>query len=577
MRFPWQKEARSQVPDPIDTRSEKERKEQRFHDLMTRRHRLATLAYHVESGSYDDLLDPEAERLKKPTTLEYKLKQIVQDTKDIAPHLKLRFMAEVRELFAVEESAKQVEELIRDELHRQFSYEMTPDRLGHYLYGSATRLAKSGSVKATRLGGAFVMEFEKEEDYVHVLQATGDDGRHPGGGSFQEVEVDLALPREKKSHHNVRLILVNMESAAFSRELVIRHERQHFLNAAVYHYFRDNEPRVRPPMNPLEERVTRRKPDPDRNEHFLKNELLAHLRDGASGRRIQEITTSDAYLFSVRSMPEPDKDECLQAIKDVGNAIDYLDSTEARSIFYYTDNRAILVHHLADVPLRKIPAYLFAYAQWYLKEIEPLPACHLDPAFQNPFYVPEGYHIDIKRMNQLYREEQMVLSQLFKQVRGTRMGRSTESKADLVAEHSAIEVDIEHQFDLMRRDGVLVPSIHLLKPVPADQKEKLDSYFQSLADGLLKLDQAFIDEGYDLVSGDSYKKDGPEITEWFQRVLDEQRGSLSFDEIKITGLSWGDRSFTVNCSCDDPKIEFLCRFRMSLKKREEIEKKSAKE
>lgn len=575
MRFPWQKEARSQTPDPVDTRSEKERKEQRFHDLMTRRHRLAVLAYHVESGSYDDLLDPEAERMKEPTTLEYKLKRIEQDTKDIAPHLKRRFMEEVRELFTVEERAKQVEELIRDELQRQKGYEMTPDRLGHYLFGSATRLVKSGSINARRLSGAFVMEFEKEEDYVRVLQATGDDGRHPGGGSFQELEIDLALPREQESFHKVHLILVNMESASDSKELVIRHERQHFLNAAVYRNFRATEPRLRPAMSVLEEMIARRKPDPAHNEHFLKNELLAHLRDGAGSRRIRGITTSESYLFSVRSMPEPDREECLQVIKDVGNAIEYLDSTDARSIFYYTDNRAILVHHLADVPLRKIPAYLFAYAQWYLKEIEPLPACHLDPAFQNPFYVPEGYHIDIKRMNQLYREEQVVLSQLFKQVRGTRMSRSTESKADLVAEHSAIEVDIEHQFDLMRRDGVLVPSIHLLKPVPADQKEKLDSYFQSLADGLSKLDQAYIDKGYDLVSDDRYKKDGPEITEWFQRILDEQRGPLSFEAIKIIQLSWGNRSFTVECSSEDPKIDFLCRFRMSLEKREEIKKKSS--
>jgi len=181
-----------------------------------------------------------------------------------------------------------------------------------------------GSIQVVGKGPFFTVYFFDKQDYAELYRADS-------GGSFHRSELTKLVYQDRNLIPP--MLFVNGPPSSPNAILIVRHERQHFIN----HQWMKKEVRA----------------DGDTGlaaaNDAVKDEIIAYLRDGHEPLEIKSVLNNDAYLPLFTGMTDEAGRSLKRSIEEV-----CLAANDATLYFPTMASRTLLVFHLIDTPLEQM-------------------------------------------------------------------------------------------------------------------------------------------------------------------------------------------------------------------------------
>lgn len=335
-----------------------ERKD-RFMELMELRHRNAIAMLKVE-----DILSQEVPSDEYPTTKtseNLRIKKEVQEA--LGPILgslssagltkKSEQVTQVVRDYLIDKILAQRVELELKEKLKEKGKEFTHAEVGSELFRQRTGESPTTRVNAIRREGYFVLAFYDDDDYFKFA-GTGND---ESGGRYHRA---MALT------NMVTEINVLLSRRGWDED-VVTHERQHFINGLILRNFTDIENlsiALKQKFPKLIEGVNEQKEGIAGGLVGVKDELLARIRDGSESIEATDFFGDNLYGYLSKKFSKDEQKEISTILKKVESELEV-----AFQFFVNPRERGILVYHLVDIPLLKLPERIRAVVKFYNTKI----------------------------------------------------------------------------------------------------------------------------------------------------------------------------------------------------------------
>ncbi len=336
------------------TGEHRQRREQRLDGVFERRQRSVAALIIVERIL--ESFDSSAQR-----------RSVENMTEHLPEKLRQRIIAAALEYGDLHRAACESETGLRRFASEQH-YPDTPSGLGDLLMHARTGKDASGSVTLVRKGAYFVVSCEKPQDYT-ALFAAGQDQlvqrAEQTSGSFHAENFTLAFEPSADGYTRVSvagvlpqllesvLLVKGTSRSEPEYDVIVTHERQHFIHQRVLGAFSRSEGKAKP--TPLE------------NVHrMVKDELLAYMREGSSPERIVEHIRRPVYAHLFAKLT-PEEHRAVDALL---GAVDHA-FRSTQKVLEYPESRASFVYQLIDIPLEKFPRWVPEIAAFYRHRFDP--------------------------------------------------------------------------------------------------------------------------------------------------------------------------------------------------------------
>ncbi len=246
--------------------------------------------------------------------------------------------------------SRRAERLLKDHMvleERLSSDVKSPYEFGVYIFRKEVGEPPRAHVELKQKEGYFLMEFEDRGDFdrFNVKLGTSLPRSQSSGGMYHGAAAVKLL-----SGPTVPLLLIRLGYHASVPDSVIAHERQHFINHAVFHLFDGVEPV--PAAGRWRERDATQQ---------VKDEVLAFLREGRSGMQMERSLKDDTLYGRLFSVPGAKTETLRHAMADISEAVDAW-----RKILGASDGAdALLVYQLIDVPLTAMASRVRRLTEFY--------------------------------------------------------------------------------------------------------------------------------------------------------------------------------------------------------------------
>ncbi len=262
--------------------------------------------------------------------------------KEIPESLRTRFQGIITEWTHLSRAHKNVEKSLEELAQRQ-GRSISPENMGIIFY-QGTQFIKGQDILqknpeyqlhkeapeapiSVRMEGPYLAVYVPD-DYDHE-QIGGTPG---SGGTFHRSESITLRYEDRELNPNI--LIIKSKSDTEEAENTRTHERQHFINHAWMkkEAFKD--------LKTVK-------------EEWMKDEILAFIKDGSSPQRIYNGLTSTLYEHLYAGLDEKEKEELKHLLKQTTDAL-----KEARGWFPTNITSMLLVYHLIDLPLSRFPETL---------------------------------------------------------------------------------------------------------------------------------------------------------------------------------------------------------------------------
>jgi len=281
------------------------------------------------------------------------------------------------------------------------------------------------------------LEDRKADDFTRQVEILN---RH--GGS---MHTSITLDRKSETSHwdlgeiSSSFIVLKTVPDAYGFDVIVAHERQHFLNHRLMKVFAESE-------NPGRHRA---KTAIELAARFVKDEIIAYLRDGSTGAQIASNLKEDVYAHLFENL-SPKETELLR-----GNLLKSAEGIGEHAVFSDPASRRAMAMQLLDLPLSKIPDWIPVIAKYYqdrvrrVDEIAPTPDTISPKDATSPEFAT--YRL---RLDQAVLAYERVRRQAIDAVYLSGPGALEMILADLRVKRAVVARDLES----MRTNGVVVPS-----------------------------------------------------------------------------------------------------------------------
>lgn len=341
-----------------------EKPEQKFElgkenrEYLNKRHQFATACFALETY---------LSTAERPTIEEFQTQVPEHALSDDLLHRFAEIMAEYKRQAdqRVSDERRILIEMESANLSKWSGNEPETERVGDFVFERMTGRKPLGAVEFIRKEAYVLMYCEDREDYESVT----------GEKQWKEAEVarrkkagDISHEEENKLREglssggrfnhatDVRLLELKLPAIFIhgspdaegtnARSMVV-HERQHAINQLLDLFAKD-------------EKVQRRVEIVERGHQWIKDEVLAYLRDGHDGTEVVAALRSPLYEHLFKEFPSGKRQGVERLVEKIGEQIQQLSP-----FLGSTESRAILVYHLIDVPLKKFPKWLEALGAFY--------------------------------------------------------------------------------------------------------------------------------------------------------------------------------------------------------------------
>ncbi len=250
----------------------------------------------------------------------------------------------------------------------------SPTELGAIFYHFRTNETPSSTqaVTAQRHEGYFLIYCTNPADYYKFAypdQAQTSINQKSSGTFHNAITIG-------NTTFSVPVILINqappenITNEAATTNSIIIHERQHWINHKLLGVFQATE-------KSIHDRTKRTETDEAQAfGKFIKDEVLACLRDGSSGMRLELSLSSDSYsaFFPAKEFSQKHKNILAQ----INTAIHEIDVQQGDKSL-----RPYIVLQLLDVPFDEIPAMLKKLSHYY-HPVKPNSTLSFAPATAQP-------------------------------------------------------------------------------------------------------------------------------------------------------------------------------------------------
>jgi len=382
-----------------------ERKEQRIDKIMEARHKNALealkiekiLSEEIESDEYPTTITPEnitiiekvEERLK---SLDFGLieeieknKNIDIDTlKEMAPTekrkaLKLEIFKNVISNYLCKKVKAQRAERTLKEIIEEKGEELSEKSLGKYLFENQTSSKSHSAVVAKRREGYFIISFADTKDYYQFKMGKekAEEGESSGGHYDSWIPVNGVCG-------GIEIIAINRLQNLEEETGTLIHERQHFINNTFFHFSTIEPSKYSSKDYPILNKAVKKeleesklplkeKWDLDSGDETeikmplarTKNEFLAYLRDPTEDFMMTHFIDKSLYSDIRESFSQEEQEELDRLMEDIEENLSILSR-----LLTTNKERAVLVYHLIDIPLIKIPQRLKALENYLSKQDE---------------------------------------------------------------------------------------------------------------------------------------------------------------------------------------------------------------
>lgn len=277
----------------------------------------------------------------------------------------------INEYRTLTQAAKHEENALRKKALEKFR-DQSPETVGTMLFIARTGKNPVGPVSLVRREGYFIMTCPNPADYNVFYDPALDDrkaddfakqveilNRH--GGS---MHTSVTLDRKSRTSHwdlgdiTSSFILLKTIPDAYGYDIIVAHERQHFLNHRLMKVFAESENPGRHRARTAIELAAR----------FVKDEIVAYVRDGSTGAQIETNLKEDVYAHLFENL-SPKEDELLR-----GALLSVTTGMETHAVFSEPSSRKAMAMQLLDIPLAQIPDWIPAIAKYYETRIRRIDA-----------------------------------------------------------------------------------------------------------------------------------------------------------------------------------------------------------
>lgn len=370
-----------QIPKPELSHAKQERK---MLEIMETRHRNAIIAlqlekllgdigntvlFDVDGKPTEDWQRIKSEALEIAILIVKNLPKeyLSGDKNDADMHdieLQLDIENVIENYLRARHNAQIVSWIIRNDYKIELDTEAGAFNAGHEMFVGMEGRRPDGHIKASMIEGYWILRFDNPIDFKTFSK-----------GADANVVAGTFSKYEKFRDISINVIAVGPADSENDAEVVL-HERQHFINYSILSIFREIEPREQalikdkalyPELYKLmTEDGTSSTPDkwPVYSMRKIKDELLAYLRDGSSFAEAVDFIDDKIYKHLLNPFSDKQKEEVLHLLSaDIGVALYTLPPE-----FNSPNGRALLVYHLLDVPLHKMPLRIKYIVEYYENE-----------------------------------------------------------------------------------------------------------------------------------------------------------------------------------------------------------------
>lgn len=223
----------------------------------------------------------------------------------------------------------------------------SPRSMGEELFLRQTGSDPIKSVRAERIEGYFVLTIPNKIDFFTFVDELPDTriASYHSEMKFSGQEMNIIVRRSLDDD-------------------VMAHERQHFINDNILQKF-DGIERKHPPEKAIFPALAR-SADLHPQEFAkrianIKDEMLARVRDGSNGQEITSFWSEDVYEYLRDGFSRAEKAEIAKLLRFIMG-----EHYMILPLFPLPDERALLVYHLVDTPLWKMPTMVRAVREYQL-------------------------------------------------------------------------------------------------------------------------------------------------------------------------------------------------------------------
>ncbi len=329
----------------------------------------------------------------------------------------------------------------------------SPETVAAMLFTARTGKHPVGQVSLVRREGYFIMTCPNPADYNVFYDPALEDrkaddftkqveilNRH--GGS---MHTSITLDRKHGTSHwdlgdiSSSFIVLKTVPDAYGFDVIVTHERQHFLNHRLMKVFAESE-------NPRRHEA---KTDIETAARFIKDEVIAYLRDGSTGAEIDTNLKEETYRNLFENL-SPKEVELLHGILS-----NITTSMSKDAVFSDPASRRAMAIQLIDIPFVKIPDWMPVIAGYYQETLHRIDeiAPPTDMISQKDATSPEFATYRL-RLDQAVLAYERVRRQAIDAVYLSAPGAVEAILADLRVKRAVVARDLES----MKTSGVVVPS-----------------------------------------------------------------------------------------------------------------------
>ncbi|HCC83954.1 TPA: hypothetical protein DEP96_03840 [Candidatus Uhrbacteria bacterium] len=207
------------------------------------------------------------------------------------------------------------------------------------------------------INGPFIVVYaSSDEDYKKMHRADA-------GGSFHRAERTPLTYKNADLLPNI--LMVNGESGTTAAKETVEHERQHYINSKW--------------MQKVSEVGADGQWTLATKEDWMKDEVLAYLKDGSEPERLNRLQ-DDLYKHLFENLQADETTKLRQNLSDIISTL-----SEADEFFPTKAARSLLVYHLIDIPLTRMPEVIKLLATYERQRGNPA----------NTFNVPGKERVEI--------------------------------------------------------------------------------------------------------------------------------------------------------------------------------------
>ena len=269
-----------------------------------------------------------------------------------------QFRGMIREYFLVRQEAEaaEVEILYRSGASYAGTEEEKAVLAGRWLFRNITREEPKGKIIFQRKEGYLILHYDEEDDYF--VAAVG-----------REEKTDLIKKTKEGGSYHPELIMqggppwyvpiIMIKGKEQSTQQLVIHERQHFINQRVTNLFSEIEPKRAVKAGSEKAGAVKQAFERKLNLRLIKDEILAYIRDGRSGKETKKVLSEPLYTHRFEPLEQDDQKMAEEVIAKVAEFIDRLNPDDRQ--------RAELVYQLHAVPLARFPRWLELIEKYYLR------------------------------------------------------------------------------------------------------------------------------------------------------------------------------------------------------------------